>query len=488
MDKRYQHFIEAIPGLITWTFIIGMIILSFFAPEIASYIVVFYCTYFIYQSISTVVLMFITSRKVKRVMHTNWVEELEKAHSDWKEYYHTVIMPFANETEEVLTPSIESIVNAHYPNEKVILVLASEERLEKGFILAEKLKSIFTGKFLDILITRHPIKPGEIIGKASNENYAARLFYDYAQEKQLDPNKLLISVCDCDSRYDPEYFGRLMYVYLEQPEKEKKIYQPLPFYFSNLWNVTFISRIIATFSAQWQLALTLKPHRYINFSSYAILLETLNTIGYWNPDIIPEDERLFWRALRVFGQSMQVVPLFIPILQDAVFSNTFLKSLKAQYLQVRRWAWGASEIGFSIPAMYRNKNVPFSLKFVHLSQQIRKNFEWAMAPFILTFGLSFPSLINPGFAKDIVSYEIPLIMSRILLFSAALTLTIFYVEALFAPPRPTEWSIVRRGFSMISWLAFPFVSIIFSAIPAIEAQTRLIIGKPIQYVVAEKGK
>ena len=492
METKYKRLFEMIPGSITLGFIALMVFLSMFYPVLAAYVIVFYSVYFIYQSIFVVLLMFRTSNKVQKTLKTNWMEQLEtldkREAGEWQKLYHAIIIPFANEGDDVLRPTVQCISDNNYPANRKILILATEDRLENGFQVASRIKNDFEKGFFKILITRHKLVAGEIVGKASNENWAARELFSFIQSENIDPTKVIVSSNDSDSRHNINYMARLSHSFLTQTEPLKRIYQPIPMFFNNIWTVSFISRIIATFSAQWQMALALKPHRFMNFSCYAICLETLHKIGYWDPSIIPEDERIYWRAVLYYGKDLAVVPLFLPVFLDAVKAKTYTKSLREQYIQIRRWAWGASEIAFSLPNIVKSKKIPTHLKILYISQQLRKSFEWALAPFILLFGLSLPSYLNPEFSKNILSYSLPFILSKILTLTTCLMITVFYIEAVFAPPKPTEWSILRRGFSLVQWAAFPFVSIIFSAIPAIEAQVRLIINKPIQYKATEKAQ
>jgi hypothetical protein len=492
MTKVEYRLIEMIPGLLTWSFILLFILFSVVNPTIVAYLVVFYTVYFAYEATSMVILIVICSRRVKKAVKTDWMARLAELHQnkgvDWERMFCAVIIPFANETEAVLRPTLQCIADNTYPANKKIVVLASEFRLEKGYDLAIKLKEEFKDAFFDILITRHQITSGEIVGKSSNENHAGRELYKYIEEKGIDPKNVIVTSNDSDGRENPNYMARLVYCYMTEDEPEKRIYQPLLMFFNNIWNVSIVSRIIATFSIEWQLAVALKPHRAQNFACYALCLDTLHKAGYWDPDIIPEDERIFWKVINYFGQDVKIVPLYVPITLDAVKATTYVRSLKEQYLQLRRWAWGASEISYSLPHVYKNKNIPLGLKFVYISQQLRKAFEWALTPFIIFFGLSIPSWINPKFSQNILSDSLPFILSRILTLTTIFLITVFYIEAIFAPKKPSEWNIFRVGFSVVQWIAFPFVSIAFSAIPALEAQTRLILGRPIAYKVTEKAQ
>ncbi len=201
--------------------------------------------------------------------------------------------------------------------------------------------------------------------------------------------------------------------------------------------------------------------------------------GFWDPDVIPEDERLYWKATLQFGNDTKVIPLFVPVYGDAVLAETYWKSLKEQYKQLRRWAWGASEMAFSIPNVMKNKKISRYRKFTLIFQQIRNSFERAIAPIIITFGDLIPEL-NYHYQKTTLSYTIPTIVSRFLTITTILVIVILIFELKMAPEK-THKNPLNNAFSYLTWITYPIVSIIFSAIPAIDAQTRLLIGRDITY-------
>jgi hypothetical protein len=69
---------------------------------------------------------------------------------------------------------------------------------------------------------------------------------------------------------------------------------------------------------------------------------------------------------------------------------------------------------------------------------------------------------------------------------AALCVMIF-IENAIVPPRPAGWGWVRRLISYLQWLGLPIIGIIFSNLPALDAQTRLLTGRYLEYRVTEKA-
>ena len=61
------------------------------------------------------------------------------------------------------------------------------------------------------------------------------------------------------------------------------------------------------------------------------------------------------------------------------------------------------------------------------------------------------------------------------------------IEHRIVPPRPVHWGPVQRVLSYVQWLGLPFVGIFFSTLPALDAQTRLLTGRYLEYRVTEKA-
>ena len=66
-------------------------------------------------------------------------------------------------------------------------------------------------------------------------------------------------------------------------------------------------------------------------------------------------------------------------------------------------------------------------------------------------------------------------------------LVLILVEERIAPARPASWGPGRRLGSYLQWLALPVVGLLFSNLPALDAQTRLMAGRYLEYRVTEKS-
>jgi hypothetical protein len=60
------------------------------------------------------------------------------------------------------------------------------------------------------------------------------------------------------------------------------------------------------------------------------------------------------------------------------------------------------------------------------------------------------------------------------------------VSLLLLPPRPKKYSRWKNASFVLQWFLLPVTLILFGAFPAIEAQTRLMLGKYMGFWVTEK--
>jgi phosphate/sulfate permease len=134
-----------------------------------------------------------------------------------------------------------------------------------------------------------------------------------------------------------------------------------------------------------------------------------------------------------------------------------------------------------------NNKLPFWDKWMQAFRLIEGHFSWATTSIILAFVGWLPSLLNPLFRETVLAYNFPVIYSRLLtsaLIGLAITLTI---STLLLPPKPKKifnFSIIIEW--IISPILLPISNIIFSSLTAIDAQTRLMFGKYLEFIVTEK--
>jgi cellulose synthase/poly-beta-1,6-N-acetylglucosamine synthase-like glycosyltransferase len=148
----------------------------------------------------------------------------------WKDIYHLVIVPTYKEDLSILESSVESVIKSDYPMDKVIYVLATEERdKENAEVVARSLQKKYAHKLCDFITIMHPKDiPGEVIGKGPNITYSGKKMVEYFEKKKIPFENVIVTTMDSDNRMDRRYLACLTYKYLSDSDPIHKSFQPLP--------------------------------------------------------------------------------------------------------------------------------------------------------------------------------------------------------------------------------------------------------------------
>ncbi len=420
---------------------------------------------------------------------TNKISVELKNIRDWRDIYHLIILPFYKESPEVIADSCKALENSNYPKDKMIVVLACEQRAGKtAKKTAQIIKNRFGNKFYRFLTTFHPQDiVGEIAGKGSNVAWAIK----QAKEKIIDPERIpyetvIISSFDIDTRVGCQYFAYLTWNYLIAKKPLKSSYQPIPVYNNNIWDAPFFSRVVSLSGTFWQMMLQGRPEKLTTFSSHSWPFKVFIEVGY-PANLVPDDSHIFWKSYLYYNGDYRVVPLFYPVSMDAVMAENFLKSVVNQYKQQRRWAWGCSEIPYVIFGFLKNKKIPLKDKLSRGFNIIEGFWSWAVAS-LLIFFLGWLPIILGGekFNVTLLSYNLPR-LTGVIMSIAMIGMIISAVLTLFLlPPRPSCYSRWKNVFMIIQWVFLPVTLIFFGAFPAIDAQIRLALGRYMGFWVTDK--
>jgi hypothetical protein len=78
-------------------------------------------------------------------------------------------------------------------------------------------------------------------------------------------------------------------------------------------------------------------------------------------------------------------------------------------------------------------------------------------------------------------------LSYAVLFTALSTVVfLIYIEHKLLPPKPLEWPGWKKRLVYVQYFSYPVVGLVLSVLPALEAHTRLLLGKYLEYRVTEK--
>ena len=181
-----------------------------------------------------------------------------------------------------------------------------------------------------------------------------------------------------------------------------------------------------------------------------------------------------------------MLPIFLPIYAHAAEAHGRWNTFKNQYEQLKRWAWGVSDDAYIIRQFITSKDIPFFSKAVRVSKTIEDHFLWPVNWFATTISAFLPPLLNESFNRTVLGKTLPQVTSTLLTLSLVAMVVIFVIDALNRPPRPNKRNPLSYIFQPLEFLLLPVVGFFFSALPGIDAHTRLMFGKYLEYKVTEK--
>ncbi|MDO8424489.1 MAG: glycosyltransferase family 2 protein [bacterium] len=492
-ERLAYRLLEIFPGMLIWLTFLAIILFSWIKPLWASLFVTIFCVYWLLRVVHFVFHLISAYRQMQINLKTDWIKKNQEVkNKNWRDIYHLVIFPTYKEDIEVMRHSFSALLNSRYPKDRMTVVLAIEERAgEADLKMAETISQEFKDKFYRFLVTCHPKNlPGEISGKGSNETWAARI----AKEKIIDPESIpyeniVVSSLDADTQVFPDYFACLTYNHLTVPYPQRSSYQPIPLYLNNLWQSPFFSRVVSACNVFWQMMQQQRPEKIVTYSSHSMSFKALVEMDFWQTNVVSEDAGIFWKSFLFYDGDYRIVPLHYPVSMDSCAVGGFKKTVINQYKQQRRWAWGSEGIPYLIFGLWKNKKIPLKQK-VHYPFLIIEGFwAWATNVLILLILGRLPGILGgQEFQSSVISYNLPQITGNLMTLALIGVLACVIVNSLLLTPRPSNVSRWKSLSMLVQWALFPFILIIFGALPAIDAQTRLMLGKYMNFWPTEKGR
>ena len=476
-----NRFFEVLPGTLSWLTLIAMVVVSWLFPVAAAVFIILFDVYWLLKTIFLSLHLRGSFRAMRRNLKIDWLQKLGEAHFSWQKMRHLIIFPMYNEPHALVRESFAALTKANYPLGKFLVVLAIEARAgQDAKNTAEKIRGEFGDRFGAFLITEHPANlPNEIPGKGSNETWAGR----QVKEKIIDSRNIpyedvLVSVFDVDTQVLPEYFGILTHTFFSCPHPQASSYQPVPLFTNNIYQAPALGRVIAFSATFWHLTQQSRPERLTTFSSHSMPFKALVEVGFWNTNIVSEDSQIFWQCLIHFDGNWETVPVFYPVSMDANVAPTFWQTMKNLYKQQRRWAWGGAEnIPYMLKGFRKNKRIPFRTKFYWAFNYIEGFHSWATNSLII-FSLGWLPIMlgDTVFKSSLLSYNLPRITRTLMTIAMFGIISSSVLSIILLPPKPTWFK--RRHYFLyaVQWILTPLTLIVFGAFPALEAQTRAILG------------
>jgi hypothetical protein len=502
--RGHYRFFEILPGALSLSTFLLLFALSILNVTLAAFFVLLYIFTFVTRAIALSIRSlhgYGALRSHQKIDWLNLLEELEAGKASDKQVarppwhrkrlalndgdrfslkpsslFHAVIIATYNESREILEPTIQSVLSSHYPMKQIILILAYEERggpeVERQ---AKDLIATYSKHFFHAAAIKHPKNiEGEVIGKGGNVTCAGRALQKYLEAEQIDPLRVIVTTLDADNRPDREYLPCLSYAYAICPDPVRAAFQPISMYTNNIWDAPAPMRVLATGNSMYHIVQSMRPHMMRNFSSHAQGMASLIETNFWSVRTIVEDGHQFWRSYFRFDGKYTVYPLHVPIYQDAVLTDSYRRTLKAQFIQLRRWTYGASDIAYVVHQGFFKKNkVPRLDLLAKVLRLIEGHVSWAVAPILSLIGGFIPAFFH---SRSLAANQLPLIVSRIQTVALVGAVVVIFLALKTLPPKPERYKRHRTLFMVLQWAYLPLTTIIYNSFAAIYSQTRLAFG------------
>ncbi len=491
-DRVFFKLFEIVPAFLSWSTLLLAFLLSWLAPVSVAFFIIVFDLFWLIRIIYLSFHQIVSFQKLKQNLKIDWVKKLKIDYTqNWQSIYHLIVLPTYKEGPEIIVSSCEALNACHYPKDKMIIVLAIEERggLESRQI-AQEIKQKYGDKFFRFLITIHPKDiPGEVAGKGSNVAWALKR----AQEKIIDPlgipyEKIIVSDFDIDTKPYPYYFAILTWHYLGAEFPLKSSYQPIPVYNNNIWDAPAFSRIIATSGTFWQMMQQERPEQLVTYSSHSFPFKVFTEVNYPSK-MVSDDSRIFWKSYFYHNGDYRAIPLHYPVSMDAVMAENLCLTIINQYKQQRRWAWGVENVPYMFYNFWKNKKIPLKEKLRHSIIVLEGFWSWATSALLIFFLGWLPLLLGGElFNVTLLSYNLPRLTSNLMTISMIGMIVGAGISMSLLPPKPAHYSKWKNLSMIFQWLLLPFTLIFFGAFPAIEAQTRLMLGKRLGFWPTEKKR
>ena len=524
---RLYRFLEMLPAIISYGAIITLVVLSLVNPLLAAIYLLLIILTMLVKVVGITTHMVVGRLRMDQASRVDWrsrLEDLEDPNAAYSrlygststhigheqhlenlrlmsasepgffpkpsQIYNVVIMPAYNEPLEVIQPAVQAVLDTTYDKKHLIVIFAYEERGGAGIKkTAETLKKRYQSKFHSFHIVEHPKDlPNEVIGKGGNITHAGRWLKGYLEEQNIAFSDVIVTTMDCDNKPHKTYFDYLTYEYIAREDRKHLSYQPVCLFTNNIWDVPAPMRVVATGNSFWNIISSMRPHTLRNFASHAQPMDALVEMDFWSVRTIVEDGHQYWRSYFYFGGNYEVVPLHVPIYQDAVLSGTYVKTLKAQFIQLRRWAYGASDVPYvGVRVFSSQRNVPFWAGFTRFVRLLDGHITLACVSILVAFGGWIPLLLNGEAARSMAVHELPDTISILQRVAMIGLVAMVFTSFKLLPPRPARYKRSRSVIMVLQWVLMPVTAIVYSSAAAFYSQTRLFFGKYLdKFDVTEK--
>lgn len=513
--KLYRFF-EILPGSLSYGLLTLMIVLSVVNPLWASIYLLLLIVTMIFKALGIAAHSIAGALRLRHAQRIDWSQRLAQLSTPAESYkrvmgqhasgfahqvhadnleriagspeafpkpddvYHMVVIAAYNEPYEVIQPTLQSLVDGTYDSKRLVVVFAYEER--GGPLIEQTVKRLqkeYKAYFYDFRTVKHPDKiANEVVGKGPNITYAAKHVQPWLAKQPFDLDNVIVTTLDCDNKPHRSYFSYLTYEFIVNEDRQQLSFQPIALYFGNIWDAPAPMRIIAIGNSFWTIVSSVRPHTLRNFAAHSQPLRALMAMDYWSKRSIVEDGHQYWRSYFFFKGQYDIIPIYVPIYQDAVLGATLKSTLVAQFKQLRRWGYGASDVPYVATRIFsRRRMAPFWPTLARFIRLLDSHVTLSTVALMVALGAWVPLLLNPEAAYNITAHNLPHVVSIMQRFAMIGLMVTIVLSLTMLPPRPSRLKRHRSIGMVLQWVLMPITAILYSSFASLNAQTHLMLGR-----------
>ena len=508
-----ERVLDGIPGFIAWLALLLSIASAVAFPLTlmltAALVALYSALRFLFAGIANGMGIRKISAWERIDWHQKYREIEDEASLAWQDVHHLVIIPNYQESTEILARTLHQLSMQGDARRQMSVILAMEAGEANSRRKAQALQRRFHDHFANLYVTVHPRGLiGEMQCKSANLAWAVNWYFKRVVSLgELDIDNVVVTTMDADTRWHHNHFAALTYHFIASKDRHRIFWQAPIRYHGNIWQVNPLMRIINTYATAFELAYLAAPWwMAMPMSSYSLSLKLLEQSGNWDTDVIADEWHMLIKAYFATGGKVLIQHIFLPFVADSTTGSNIWLSIKNRYHQTLRHAWGSKEVGYMLAKLIENPHL-VSANSIKLLFRLAHDILLAGAGWIiLTVGSQMPVLFHPeiapiqpggliasadklgyivdGFARSNAAWSLLAISGLTML---ALVIVFQIQDYRIRPARKTPYTF---GESLQELLSIPFMivlTLLVVALPTLVAQTRLLLGIPLQFIVTDKS-
>mmetsp|Transcript_22309 Transcript_22309/g.53521 ORF Transcript_22309/g.53521 Transcript_22309/m.53521 type:complete len:604 (+) Transcript_22309:86-1897(+) len=279
---------------------------------------------------------------------------------DFYSVWHAVIIPNYKEPIGKLRQTLDTIASQSIAK-NIVVCMGMEARDPNAVLVAEALQTEYAHRLGGFCYSLHPIVLGEVPGKSSNENWAARCVSKHLVEQlRINPDSVVLTTCDADTFFHPNHFAYVSHAFLSDGDaRYHRFYMGVTNFMPNVNDIPGVCSARFTVLTIGRMAEMGSPVTTpFPLAIYSISLRLAQRAHFWDPKVIPEDWHMYFRCMYADQGQVGCTRLYVTIGTEAVVGKDYLDTIKETYDQSVRWQWGAIDIGYLITQTFSRPDVP----------------------------------------------------------------------------------------------------------------------------------